>query len=235
MADKSRIPRSIPEFNPYISNTNNYLLAGVPITNGVRLGLLETEIARWTGLFTSWSSLYPLYADKRYTRTTDVKDQLLSIMSDCVRLDQDCHLLDRIAASPNVTVSDLEVFNIKKGALQKSTHSVPTTRLTDLVVASIQPLSGGSISIKCKSNTGGGTAIIDGADSVQCVYKVGATAPVSTDDDGLKTSLSTKASFSLDLGSGNTAKYLYIYFRWYSTKHPELVGPWSSLQTMLIL
>lgn len=235
MSDKSRMPRGIDAFNPYITNTNNYLLAGTPVTNGIRLGLLESEITQWTGFFTNWNSLYPLYSDKKYTRTTDIRDQLLTIISDAVDFDHKYHILDRVAASPNVAVTDLEVFNIRKGPLQKTTRTIPVTRLTDIISATIQPLSGGTVSIKCKSNFVPGASIIDGADSIQCLYKIGTPPPVSTDDEGLKTYLSTRASFSIDLGSVNTAKYLYIYFRWYNTKHPELAAPWSSLYTMLIL
>src|SRR5665647_181374 len=210
MPDKSRMPRGIDPFNPYITNTNKYLLEGAPTTNGIRLGLLDTEITQYTAFATKWSDLYPLYTDKRYTRTKDIRDQLLTIISDSINFDHKYHILDRIAASANVTVTDLEVFNIKKGPLQKSTHSISTTRLTDVITASIKPMSGGSVAIKCKSNYIPGASIIEGADSIQCVYITGNTPPVSTDADGLKTYLSTKASFSLNLGSVNTAKYLYI-------------------------
>ena len=236
MADKSRIPRSAPLFNSYIVNTTNYLLAGTaPNTNAARLGVLDSEVAKWSALASKWGDVFLLYSDKKYTRTTDVKDQMLSIIDDFVKLDQTSRILDRIAASPNVTVTDLEVFNIKAGILKKATRTIPTTRLTDKVVADIQALGGGSFAIKAKSSSGGGTAIIDGADSVQCVYKVGTTPPVSVDDDGMKTNLSTKASFSMDLGTENSGKTLYVYFRWFNTKHPELAGPWSILYVTVIL
>ncbi len=236
MADKSRIPRSAPLFNSYIVNTTNYLLAGTaPNTNAARLGILESELTKWSALASKWSDVFLLYSDKKYTRTTDVKDQMLSIIDDFVKLDQTCRILDRIAASPNVTVTDLEVFNIKAGILKKATRTIPTARLTDKVVADIQALGGGSFAIKAKSSSGSGTAIIEGADSVQCVYKIGTTPPVSADDDGMKTNLSTKASFSLDLGTENSGKTLYVYFRWFNTKHPELAGPWSTLYVTVIL
>ena len=53
--------------------------------------------------------------------------------------------------------------------------------------------------------------------------------------EGLKAEISTRASFNLDAGSASSGKYLYIYLRWYNTKHPALVGPWSSMHTTLIL
>ena len=149
--------------------------------------------------------------------------------------DQDNHILDRIAASPNVTIVDMETFNIKKGSLQKTTKSVSSTPISEPVTVTIQPIGGGSLTVKCYSTTGQRASIYDGADSVQYLYLVGDTAPASAEADGLTKEVSTKASFTLALGSGSSAKNLYIFFRWYNTKHPELAGPWSSLQTTLIL
>ena len=235
MSDGSRIPRQIEEFNSYISTTNTYLLEGAPTTNADRLGILATEVTKWSAIGTLWSPLFMKYSDKKNSRTTAIKDQLLQLITDCVNLDQTCHILDRIAASPNVTIVDMETFNIKKGVLQKTARTVSTSPVAERVMPSIQPIGGGSVSIKCRSTTGEGTAIIGGADSVQYVYQVGNTPPISTEGEGLKNGLSTKASFTVALGTASSAKYLYIYFRWYNTKHPELSGPWSALQTTLIL
>ena len=59
--------------------------------------------------------------------------------------------------------------------------------------------------------------------------------PASAEAEGLKAEISTRASFNLDAGSASSGKYLYIYLRWYNTKHPALAGPWSSMNTTLIL
>lgn len=233
MSDGSRIPRGIDEFNPYLINTSAFMLAGTP-TNAVRLGVTTSESDQWIGFITAWSPLYAKYSDKKNGRTTAVKDQLLDIIDQCVKLDQTCHILDRIASSPNVTIVDMETFNIRKGVLQKTTRSVSTTPISEMPIVAVQPLGGGSVAIKCHSNASR-ASILDGADSVQFVYAVGNTPPASADVQGLSKELSTKASFTLALGAGSSAKYLYIYFRWYNTKHPELASPWSTLITTLIL
>jgi hypothetical protein len=235
MTTGTRIPRGIEDFNPYIANTNAYLLAGTPTTNAVRLGILPDEVSQWSDIATTWSPLYVKYSDKKNSRTTAIKDQLLSLIDQCVELDLTCHLLDRIAASPNVTIEDMGAFNIKKGILMKTTRSIPQTPITEPVTVTIQPLGGGSITIKCYSTTGERAAIYDDADSVQFVYQVGGTPPVAADVSGLEKDISTKAIFTLALGSSSSAKYLYIYFRWYDTKRPNLAGPWSAMQTTLIL
>jgi len=72
--------------------------------------------------------------------------------------------------------------------------------------------------------------ICAGADSVQYMYAVGTTPPASAEAEGLKAEISTRASFNLDAGSASSGKYLYIYLRWYNTKHPALAGPWSSMK-----
>ena len=228
-----RIPRAIEEFNPYIINTSNYLADGTP-TNATRLGFVETEVEKWTGFAGNWTQLYFKYADKKSSRTTAIKDQLLRIIDDCIELDQDNHLLDRIAASPNANIIDMETFNIKKGILKVS-RSAPKTAITEPVLASIQSIGGGSFTIKCNNSNGGRAAIFADADSVQYTYFVGSTAPTSVNAPGLTKEISTRAAFTLALGAENSEKHLYIYFRWYLTKYPNFAGPWSSMQTALIV
>jgi len=229
-----RIPRGIDDCSQYLVSTNKYLDSGTP-KNAERLGILPEEAVKWSGITNRFLPLYLLYSDKKNSRTTAVKDQLLSIIDEVTDFDQKNHLLDRIAASPNVTIADMETFNIKKGVLQKTTRSVATTPLINQVAAAIQPIGGGSLNIKCRNLSGERAAIDEGANCVQYAYKVGDTAPDSADAENLRREISTKAVFVLPLGSASSGKNLYIYFRWYNTKHPDLAGPWSALMTTLIL
>ena len=233
MANTSRIPRGIIDFNSYIANTSNYLTAGTP-TNAERLGILPAETAQWGGIYTDWAPLYAKYSDKKNSRTTAVTDQLYLLIDTCVALDQECHLLDRIAASPNVTVTDLELFNIKKGTLQ-SIRSKPSTPITEQITVILQPLGGGSMNVKCYYPSAQRAGIFEEADSVQYVYVVGNTPPESADAIGLTKEISTKGIFTLAFGSISSGKTLYIYFRWYSTKYPALAGPWNNMEAILIL
>lgn len=235
MPDGSRIPRRIEPFNAYIVNTNAYLQEGTPTANADRLGILPTEKAQWSAFLTAWTPLYIKYSDKKNTRTTAVKDELMNIIGNCVRFDKSNHILDRIAASPNVTIADMSIFNIKKGALQKATRTIPTTPISEPVYALIRPIGGGSFTIKCYSNSSKRASILEGADSVQYAYLVCDTPPSSAEITGLSKEISSRASFTLALGAGSSAKYLYIYFRWYNTRHPLLAGTWSALQTALIM
>jgi len=233
MATTSRIPRGIDDFNPYITHTSSYLAAGTP-TNAERLGILTNEATQWAGIHNDWIPIYAKYSDKKNSRTMAVKDQLYLLIDKCVDLDQNCHLLDRIAASPNVTVTDLELFDIKRGTLQ-SNRSKPSSSITEPVSAILQPLGGGSMNVKCYSPSGQRAGIYEEANSVQYVYAVGNTPPESADATGLTKEISTKGIFTLSLGSISSGKMLYIYFRWYNTKYPTLAGPWSNRQAILVL
>ncbi|NEW81549.1 MAG: hypothetical protein GZ094_04185 [Mariniphaga sp.] len=234
MPDRSRIPRAIDRFNNYISNTNSYLVAE-NAANAIRLGILPAEVMGWTAFVGKWNPLYLKYIDGKGSRTTAITDQLHAIVAGCVQFDQTNHILDRIAASPVVTVSDMEIFNIKKGILIKTTHTRPQAALTEPLFASIQPIGGGTVSIKCHGSSGGRASIFAGADAVQYSYFVGDTPPGMADAYGLQREISTKATIHLTLSPASSGKYLYIYLRWYLVKHPSLAGPWSSMQTMLIL
>ena len=235
MAAGARIPRSIDEFNKYIVKTSSYIGQGTPVTNGERVGLLPTEITKWKAFETEWSPLFVLYSDVTNSRTRAIRNNMLQIIDDVIAYDQANHILDRIAASPNATLYDLGMFNINGGVLPKTTRSVPTTPITEPVTVTFQPLGGGSITIKCYSTTGQRASIYNNADSVEYLYQVGTTPPVAADENVLKKGISTKGSFTVALNPDTPGKFLYIYFRWYNTKHPELAGPWSSLQTTMIM
>jgi len=227
----SRIPNLIGDFSVYINNTTNFLNTGTP-KNAERLGFTDDELTSWTGINTRWIILFALYSDKANTRTQVVIAQLQDLMNEFNVLNQTRHLLDRIAASPNVTVVDLQTFNIKSGQNKRSVAAQP---IQDSVISSIQLLGGGSVTIKCHAEGSLRPSILEDADSIQYVFMVGTTPPESADVQGLTKDISTKATFTLALGSGNSSKYLYIYFRWYITKHPDLAGPWSALQSTLIV
>jgi len=234
MATGTRIPRGIHDFNVYLPNTTAYLLTGSP-TNSVRLGITPEEMTQWSVFTASWEPLYAKYSDKKNTRTTAVTDQLRGMIADVISFDQNCHFIDRIAASANVTIVDLEIFNIKKGPLQKVTRMASSTPIAEQVSVTFGLLGGGMINIKCYSTTGQRASIYSGADGVQYMFVVGNTPPESAEVPGLSKELSTRAIITLSLGAGNAGKNLYIYFRWYNSKHPELSGPWSALQTTIIV
>jgi len=230
----TRIPRGIHQFFAYIVNTNAYLLLGTP-NNGVRLGILPTESTTWAGFLVSWNAIINKYTDKKNSRTTLIKDSLNLIIANCVLFDQTNHILDRIASSLAVTLADLEAFNIKKGVSQQAKGGSSTTTITEPVIPVIKPIGGALISIKCYSSQGNRPGIFSLADSVQYAYVVGDKPPVAADDATLTKEMSSKGSFTLNLSPSNSGSSLYIYLRWYCIANPAQSGPWTLLQTSLIL
>jgi len=235
MAGTTRIPKSILDFNTYINSTTTYLGQGSPETNATRLNILDSEQQAWTALNTAWEPLFPLYEAKRTSRTILVTDELHEIIDQLRAYDKEHHILDRIAASPNVTVTDLSVFNIKSGTLAKKGRSKPSSPIEALVVPEISQLGGGELKIKCHNNEDQRVAVVDGASCVEYRFLVGDEAPASVNDPLLQQSASTRASFALRLGAENSGKRAYLYFRWCNASYPELAGPWSGMTEVLIV
>ena len=235
MATSPRIPRSIDPFHNYINSTSDHLEAGTPETNATRLGLSKEETDGWTAIKVKWNPLYDKYKDKETSRTTAIKNKLLLLIGDTISYDKDYNFLDRISVSLNATVDDLSIFNIKKGLLEKTTRTVPSSPIKEMVEQILQPFGGGNVTVKCYSSTSPRAAIFGDADSVQYLYMVGTTPPASVNDPDLTPGLSTRAIFEIALGAENGGKRLYLFLRWFNTKHPELAGPWSDLQTTYLL
>lgn len=187
----------------------------------------------WDGFLTRWIASYEKYLDKINSRTPAVLNELNAIIDEARKFDEENHFTARIAISENATQTDFEMFNIPTVNEQRTSRTIQTP-ITELVEVVQKPIGGGSVSVKCYGK-GSRSAIKDGADCVQYRYMVGVTAPSSAADVKLDTNTSSKASFILATGASNVGLQLYIYFRWYHTKHPELAGPWSQLQTVILL
>ena len=235
MADGSRIPPKLDKLNAYLINTSVYLAAGTPTTNGVRLGILPAEQTQWIAINTQWAPLFTKYSDKKNTRTSGVRDQLILLRRKLIDLDKSVHFLDRIAASPVATPVDLDVFNIKKKALKVSLRTNVNTAITENVSPVLSAVGGGMVAVKCFTPSSKRASILSGADSVQYTYSISDPAPTSPLVEGLKQGVSSRASFTLATGAENSGKYIHIYFRWYNIRRPENAGPWCVLQTLLLL
>lgn len=227
------IPRTFGNFNTYIRNTNSYLEEGTP-KNSERLGVPAELVTGWNGILKKWITVYDKYSDRYNLRTQAVNDELRAIINDAQEFNNENHFLARIAISENATVTDLETFGIRNGTGPKQPRTSPQNPITTLVEATLKPIGGGSVMVKCYSK-GARASILDAADCVQYRFVVGTTAPTSAEDANLDKELSTKASFVLPTGAEKMGMHLFIYFRWHNTKHPDLSGPWSTLQSTIII
>lgn len=235
MADGSRIPRVLVELGAYLSSTSTYLAAGAPTNNGVRLGILPAEQTQWIAINTSYAALLVKYLDKRNSRTTGITSQLHLQRRKLIDLDRTVRFLDRIAASPVVTQADLDVFNIKNKALKTTARINVNTPILENVSPLVNAVGGGMFQVKCLTPNSKRAAIISGADSVQYCYMVGGTPPESAVMDGLKQGISSRAAFSMAVGAEYSGQNMYVFFRWFNIKRPEMAGPWSTMQSMLVV
>lgn len=227
------IPRTFGNFNFFIRNTNSYMEEGTP-KNSERLGITVEIATSWKGIEKKWITTYDKYSDRYNLRTQAINDELRAIINDAQEFNDENHFLARIAISENATVTDLETFGIRNRSGSKQPRSTPQNPITSLVEATLKPIGGGSVMVKCYSK-GARASILDTADCVQYRFVVGTTPPSSADDAILDKELSTKASFVLPAGVQKGGLTLFIYFRWHNTKHPELAGPWSTLQSTIII
>ena len=235
MADRSRIPRGIINFNTYLVKICAYLQAGGTVTNASRLGVTEEELADLLEFLDNWQPLFVKYVDKENGRTQSVTASLKEIFYNVNDYNFTHKLLDRIASSTSATITDYTTFRIKKNRSAKRTSR---TFSTTVIEASVSPafviVGVGVIKVKCKNNVDKGQHILPGSDCVQYMYQIDGKAPAGADVEGLSMGISTRASFTLSFNSDNSNKLLYVFFRWYHTKYPALAGPWTNLQTMSI-
>lgn len=227
------IPTTISLFDPYIRNSNDYLRQGTPTTNAERLGVPTEQLTVWKGILDKWTPLYSKYSDKVNLRTNAITSELYDTIETAINFEKETLMFAHIAISPNVTTADLETFGIHR-VIPKSSRSIPQNPITEQVDTTLQPIGGGAVLIKCYSG-GKRTSIHEDANCVQYRYTIGAIPPTSPIDTNLMVNQSTKSTFTLNTGAENTGLRLYIYFRWFNTKHPELAGPWSDLESTLIL
>ncbi len=242
MSDRSIISRSIDEFNTYLLRTAAYLLLGTP-TNWSRFGWSSTENAQWQAFLTAWRPLYALYSDKKGGYTTGIRDQLLQIIEDCINLCNTNHLLLSIQATRNVTITDLQTFNLPTDEVTGETPHHITARIapaTDLVYPTLKPMGGGVVRCKCftEAAQSGRAHKLEGFDIVEYRYEIIAQGAALPTDPSLTTLIgghSSRASFLLPTGTNNGGKVLVIFFRWAHSKHPNLDGPWSVCAITTIL
>jgi len=235
MPDRSRIPRSLEAFSAYIVQTDDYLQQGEPQTNASRLGLLPHEVDLWHTLRKEWDALYPLYENKHASRTLLVTEQLHELVGRIKRYNSQRNLLNRIAASPESTVTDLSVFNIKSGSLAKQSKSRPEQPIEALVVPDFKLIGGGELIVKCRNNKSSQIAIIKDAELVEYLFCADNEPPPSPNDKRLDRGFSPRARFIIALGGENSGRYANFYFRWINSKYPGLAGPWSPLYRILIV
>ena len=244
----SRVPQAIEAFNSYINSTDSYQKAITPTDptpNYSRLGLTLEESDEWTAKREYWrDTLYPAYSDEN-TSTKVVKRNVKLFIKDFHTFANP--LLNRMAASANVTTADEAAFNFV--ANRDTTH---TTRgkIVDVPFLKIQPLGGGQVKMRARTSDDGNRSsrhpLADGLE-VRWVALTPAVAgsrntqpspgnsisviitPPATATDCPNSFVNSKAQFIMELGQENKNKVFYCFIRWINLSKPANNGPWSDM------
>lgn len=228
----TRVPESVAPFNDYLTSTDTFLqaISSGTTKNWERLQLSQQNADDWHAMRQAWDPLYVKKQDPAQL-TKIVNAQVQTFIKDFKTFST--NILDKIAASDNATDTDAIIFRVVLSGNKKApTH--PTSPITEQCVLSIASLGGASYKFSFRTGTDtGNPSLADGADSIIIALQVGGTVPENADAIEEKV-ISTKASFVQNTGTQNIGQRLYIAQRWYHTKYPDLAGPWSNIQSIMI-
>ncbi len=235
-----RISRSIPKYITYMQTTNAYLLkpSPAPFTNlnWQRIGWLPAELAAWQGFL---AAILPLNIDKQHRSPTNTASAK-AVVDNTRAYDKVNHLLDRIsAASPTLTnLDDFTTFQIKHN-LPVLGSGLPTEKRTatlNQVWSIVKGIGGGIVHFEVRADKSSKRAGKLLGFNVGMVYTIlNETDAVPTTTDLLTThTSSSKANNILPLPENAVGKRLAISFYWKHKTKPNLDGPKSSIQVVII-
>src|SRR3990172_7374017 len=133
----ARINRADGAFNAYINSTATYLAAVTGgTTNYARLGVTDAEYNLWIAYRNSWNTEYALWSNlaSRTVAVTASKNEAKQTFIDFAQ-----PVLNKIAASVNITNADYAAFNIKN----RDTVPTPRPAIATFPYPELVPLGGG--------------------------------------------------------------------------------------------
>ena len=205
--------------------------------------------------------MYPKYANKKGSYTTDIKNDMMNIIASAVAYDKINKLILKVKATAGLTSEDCSTFNIPQSLSTTPTgaHVIKSKELdktivtTELVYPKLIPQTGGFLKIEgfteiAKSGRSHKLKSFDLLEYAVAVFYLGTTnLPTIATDARMTIAYSSKASFILStagmtanltvVASGAIApsKIAVLFFRWAKSKHPTLDGPWSGPFTTPLL
>ncbi|MFN8322591.1 MAG: hypothetical protein U0T74_08045 [Chitinophagales bacterium] len=229
----SRISPKPAVFNSYLNNTDDYLQATAPGSsskNWERLGLSATQAAQWQQQRQYWrNTLYPAYSSPDQCTKT-VRKEVVQFIKQFSAFA--LPLLNLMAACPAVNAQDSLTFNFALKRKAPTHHRVP---VTELCYGSFTPQGSGRIKAGFRTlQNSGRPALAQGANCVQIAYSIGEPAPTHA-GEAARLDIVPRASYVIETSPAHAGKWLYIFSRWYNSKHPQLAGPWSQAMQVMVL
>jgi len=256
MANAENLTGTLSEFNAQIIIDVNYLNA-----NKVRLVISATNITTLNTQYSNpgasvpqnqlgWVELYNLHS------STDTNTQSITTLVGIRRKELEATVHTICGDVPNsiLTTNDRSALVWPVSKTTRTIHKVATTNL--ITFKSIG-LGGGDVKTRCFPSAG---AINNPTANSQrstkksgkqraarphkekgyeirrsyMLVKIGAAQPTDANAAGMTMEVITKANSVKHYGTANEGMVLCEFLQWYNPKHPELAGPWSSMQTTLI-
>ena len=240
MAD-SRIPTTIPAFNSYIGNSDDYQLAtrsDRTDPNWKTLGWTLAQSGDWTAKRTFWrDTLYKAYDDATKS-TSIVKEEVRNFIKDFHTFGNP--LLDIMAANTAADTTDERQMKFKKKSSRKKPvrHKDP---ITETCFSQIKQLGGSKLKFGCSTvHDSKRKSVADTADGVLVSFtridkaEKTPTLPNNPNECDKQKEFSG-ASFVLDAGDGNSGDKLVGYTQWNDSKNPGRLGPYGEMFSVTIL
>ena len=254
MGNTANLTGTLEEFNAQITTDVNYLN-----TNKTHLGISATNITALNLQYTNpgtgvpqsqlgWVELYALHNDTNSNTTTITNLVTIRRKQIEATVRTICGDIPNSILTPNDRTALLWPLN----KTTRTTHKVATKNLVSFKSVGI---GGGDVQTKCYPSGG---AINNPTANTQrstkkgvkrtrahkekgyeirrsyILIKLGAAQPTDANAVGMTMEIITKASSVKHYGTANEGMLLCEFLQWYNPKHPELAGPWSSMQTTLI-
>jgi hypothetical protein len=253
---KGRITTVQTLFIVYIVSVNSYLqakLTGDPDPRGIMLGMTTdelTKLADFVKKFISNDALHPGYWDlhsNKDTKNKATRANMLNCMKEFRAFFRP--LLNRMSGSAVITSPDRLKLNI---AEPDTPHAVKKTAIKATTSVDVKMLGSGKMRFECRASSDSQRASkAEGADAVEVWYSslpfglVAATVLGETaskvkprqmvgPEEATNHEIYTKAIFIMTFSSEHLGNNLQFFVRWINTKHPELNGPWSILNSTVI-
>jgi hypothetical protein len=254
MANSANLTGTLEEFNAQITTDVSYLN-----TNKVRLGISATNITNLNTQFTNpgagvpqsqlgWLELYALRSNP--DTDTHTITNLVGIRRK--QIEATVRTICGDIANSALTANDRSALLWPVNKTTRTTHLVATKNLVSFKSVG---LGGGDVQTKCYPSGGAinnptasttitarsskhtGRAHKEKGYEIRRSYiliKLGAAQPTDANAAGMTMEVITKANSVKHYGTANEGMLLCEFLQWYNPKHPELAGPWSSMQTTLI-
>jgi hypothetical protein len=220
------IPQKDDDFFTFQGN-----LVNIVVANKTVWGIPDPAVNALVDHRSAYEPLYYKSQNKQSRTSVDV----LAHRQTRESYEKDIRVFAKAYLMFNPLVSDVE--RTRMALTIPDREPSPRPKINDIPVVGLEPKGGGSIDVRCRTETDQTRdSMHPAADVIECRYvfvPVGEMPPKGP-DQCTEVMTSTKAHFIIQAGMGNVGKRLYGFFRWANQTNPQNNGPWTNDQTVVI-